>query len=166
MAPLETGLESESAWYARGMGKREGQQVAYAVVKLEDARDELAASGHEVSTALKRLDEVVARLDSVSSVPPGLPVADAAAYLQVSEPTVRDWLKRDVLQQVPDAKPALVQRESLRQVHHVLEELRERGKDRDWLRAFADYVHDLAVIRSPEVQQGLADIEAGRLEPA
>ena len=148
------------------MGKREGHQVAYAVVELEDARDDLAASGHEVSAALRRIDDAVARLDSVPSVPPGLPVADAAAYLQVSEPTIRDWLKRGVLHQVPDAKPVLVEREGLRDVHRLVEELRERGNDRDWLRAFVDYVHDLAVIRSPEVQQGLADVEAGRLEPA
>lgn len=148
------------------MGKRESQQVAYAVVELEDARDELAGSGKDVASALKRIDDVVARLDSVASIPRGLPAAEAAAYLRVSEPTVRDWLKRGVLSAVPDAKPVLVERSSLRQIHRLLEELRERGKDRDWLRAFVDYVHDLAVVRSPEVQQGLADIEAGRLEPA
>ncbi len=60
----------------------------------------------------------------------------------------------------------LVARSSLRQIHRLLEELRERGKDRDWLRAFVEYVHDLAVRRSPQVQRGLADVEAGRLEPA
>jgi excisionase family DNA binding protein len=148
------------------MGKRESQQVAYAVVELRDARDELAASDHDVSNTLKRIDDALARLDGVASVPPGLPVAEAAAYLEVSEPTVRDWLKRGALQRVPDAKPVLVERESLRRVHRLLAELRERGKDRDWLRTFVDYMQDLAVIRSPEVQQGLADIEAGRLEPA
>jgi excisionase family DNA binding protein len=148
------------------MGKREGQQVAYAVVELRDARDELAASEADVSSTLKLLDDALARLDGVASVPPGLPVAEAAAYLQVSEPTVRDWLKRGALDRVPDAKPVLVERESVRQVRCALEELRERGKDRDWLRALVDYVNDLAVVRSSEVQQGLADIEAGRLEPA
>ena len=148
------------------MGKRDGQQVAYAVVELEDARDELALSGQDVSSALKRIDEVVARLDSVASVPAGLPVAEAANYLKVSEPTVRDWLRRGVLRAIPDAKPVLVERSSLRDIRHLLEELRERGRDKEWLRGFVDYVHDLAAVRSPEVQQGLADVEAGRLEPA
>jgi hypothetical protein len=148
------------------MGKREGQQVAYAVLELEDARDALEASGQDVSAAVKRIDAVVARLDGVSSVPAGLPVVDAATYLQVSEPTVREWLKRGVLNRVPGAKPVLIERESLRGVHRLLAELRERGKDRDWLRTFVDYVHDRAVIRSPAVQRGLAEMEAGDLEPA
>lgn len=148
------------------MGKRESQRVAYAVLELEDTRDQLAASGEDVSSALKRLDDVVALLESVESVPSGLAVADAARYLDVSEPTVRNWLRRGVLSPVPDAKPVLVERSSLRQIRRLLEELRERGKDRDWLRAFVDYVHDLAVTRSQEVQQGLADVEAGHLEPA
>ncbi len=148
------------------MGKRESQQVAYAVVELQDARDELAASEHDVSTTLKRIDDALARLDGVASVPPGLPVAEAAAYLEVSEPTVRDWLKRGALQRVPDAKPVLVERESLRRVHRLLAELRERGKDRDWLRTFVDYVHDVAIRRSPEVRRGIEQMERGELEPA
>lgn len=148
------------------MGKREGQQVAYAVLELEDARDALEASGEDVSAAVKRIDDVVARLDGVASVPAGLPVADAATYLQVSEPTVREWLKRGVLSRVRDAKPVLIERESLRSVHRLLAELRERGKDRDWLSTFVDYVHDRAVIRSRTVQRGLAEMEAGDLEPA
>ena len=148
------------------MGKRERQQVAYAVVELEDARDELAASGQDVSSALKRIEDAVQRLDRVSLVAPGLPVSEAAAYLKVSEPTIRDWLKRGVLSAVPDAKPVLIERATLRRTHRALEELRERGQDREWLRAFVDYVHDLAVIRSPEVQRGLAEMEAGHIEPA
>jgi hypothetical protein len=51
-------------------------------------------------------------------------------------------------------------------VHRALEELRERGTDREWLAALVDYLDDLAVRRSPAVQRGLADMEAGELEPA
>jgi len=149
-----------------GMGKRDGQKVAYAVVELEDARDELACAGTDLTSALRKIDDAVARLDRLSAAAPGLSVADAAAYLGVSQPTVRDWLKRGVLERVPDSKPVLIERSSLRQIHRLLDELRERGKDRDWLRAFVDYVHDLAVVSSPAVQRGLADVEAGRLKPA
>ena len=146
------------------MTKRQSQQVAYAVVELSDARDELV-SGSDVSAAVKRIDDALARLDSAAPSP-GLPVAEAAAYLEVSEPTVRDWLKRGALKRIPESKPVLVERASLRRVHRLLAELRERGKDRDWLRSFADYVHDLALVRGADVQHGLADIEAGRFEPA
>ncbi|HWD24286.1 MAG TPA: hypothetical protein VG368_02380 [Acidimicrobiales bacterium] len=64
------------------MGKREGQQVACAVLELEDAREAPEASGQDVSAVVKRIDDVVARLAAVSSVPAGFPVADAATYLQ------------------------------------------------------------------------------------
>ena len=55
------------------MTKREVQQVAYAVVELEDARDALTSTDHDVASAVKWLDSVVARLDGVAS--PGMPVA-------------------------------------------------------------------------------------------
>jgi hypothetical protein len=67
---------------------------------------------------------------------------------------------------VDGVKPILIDPTSLRTVHRLLTELRERGKDPVWLRSFVDYVHDLAVIRSPAVQQGLAEMKAGKLEPA
>lgn len=96
----------------------------------------------------------------------GLSVADAAAYLTVSQPTVRGWLKRGVLEQVPGSEPVLIDRASVRHVHRLLEELRERGKDREWLRTFVDYVHDMAIRRSPEVRRGIKQMERGELEPA
>jgi excisionase family DNA binding protein len=148
------------------MGKREKQQVAYAVLELEDARDELATAGKDLAPTVKRLDDVVARLESDGLATPGLPVSDAAKYLKVSEPTIREWLRRGVLRQVAEAKPVLIERASLRDVHRLLEELRERGEDGEWLRAFVDYVHDMAARRSPGVQRGLAQMEAGELEPA
>jgi excisionase family DNA binding protein len=148
------------------MGKRESQQVAYAVVELQDARDELAASGQDVRAALQHIEDAVERLDGLTSVSPGLPVAEAARYLGVSEPTVREWLKRGVLGTVPGAKPVLVERDGLRRVHRAVDELRERGQDADWLRALLDYLDDAAVLRSPAVQQGLAEMAAGHLEPA
>jgi excisionase family DNA binding protein len=148
------------------MGKRDKQQVARAVVELEDARDELAASNGDFSSVVTQLDGVVARLDDEALATPGLPVSEAAAYLELSEPTIRDWLKRGALKAVPEAKPVLIERESLRSVRRAVDELRERGKDADWLRSLLEYLDDLAVVRSPEVQRGLADIAAGKLEPA
>ena len=40
-------------------------------------------------------------------------------------------------------------------MHWAVEELRERGQDADWLRALLDYLDDVAVLRSPTVQQRL-----------
>lgn len=148
------------------MGKRDKQQVARVVVELEDARDELAASDGDFSSVIAQLDKVVARLDHEALATPGLPVSEAAAYLQLSEPTVRDWLKRGALKSVPGAKPVLVERESLRSVRRAVDELRERGTDADWLGSLLDYIDDMAIRRSPGVQRGLEELAAGRVEPA
>lgn len=148
------------------MGKRDRQQVARAVVEIEDVRDELAASNGDFSSVVAQLDRVVARLDGEALATPGLPVSEAAAYLQLSEPTIREWLKRGALRSVPDAKPVLVDRESLRSVRRAVDELRERGKDADWLRSLFDYLDDMAVRRSPGVRHGLEELAAGKIEPA
>jgi hypothetical protein len=154
------------------MGKRESQQVAYAVLELEDAHELLRAFAagevgpEELAAALPRMSKVVKRLEGTIPDSLGLPVASAADYLGVSEPTVRSWLKRGVLRAVPSAKPVVIELPSLRSAHRAIEELRERGQDRDWLRALVDYLDDLAVRESPEVQRGLAELEAGELEPA
>lgn len=153
------------------MTKRDSQQVAYAVVELQDVQDELrglAATDDDarITGLLEQLDEIAARLESTTTRTPGLSVAAASDYLGVSEPTIRAWLQRDVLSAVDGVKPILIDPTSLRVVHRLLAELRERAEDPAWLRSFVDYVHDLAVIRSSAVQQGLAEMKAGKLEAA
>jgi hypothetical protein len=51
-------------------------------------------------------------------------------------------------------------------VLRALEELRARGEDRDWLAAFADYLHDESDRRSDSVRRGLEELARGELEPA
>ncbi len=159
------------------MGKREQQQVAYAVVELQDIQDELreavsspaGASQRDldaVSVALQRLEETVERLDGAAPSPRGLQVAEAADYLGVSEPTIRAWLARGLLNVVPESKPAVVERSSLRRVRRAIKELRRRGQDRDWLRALVDVVHDHAERERPEIVTGLDEFARGDLEPA
>jgi len=169
------------------MTRRDQNDVAYAVLALEDARDELgtaalnplgdgattaaALSEHmhlstqAVERALERIAVVQARLQQHLAAP-GLPVSEAARYLEVSEPTVRAWLTRGALTPVPTAKPVLVDIASLRRVGHALAELRERGRDRDWTRALVDLLHDHAEQRRPELLEGLAELRRGELEPA
>jgi predicted transcriptional regulator len=153
------------------MTKRDSQQVAHAVVELHDVQDELrglatVADEPRIAELVEQLDEIAARLESAATRTPGLSVAAASEYLGVSEPTIRSWLQRDVLSPVDGVKPILIDPASLRTVHRLLAELRERAEDPTWLRSFVDYVHDLAVLRSPAIQQGLADMKAGNLEPA
>ena len=158
------------------MGRRE-QQVAYAVVELQDAQDELRtlAPSHKrpakrqldaLSSALRLLEDAVARLDRPTPESSGLPVAQAADYLGVSEPTVRAWLERGVLRRVPRAKPVLIERSSLRSAHRAVEELRRRGQDRDWLHALVDLLHDRVEQQRTELLRGMEEMKHGQLEPA
>ncbi len=96
----------------------------------------------------------------------GVPVAEAAKYLGVSEPTVRLWVRRDALTALPGSKPALIEHESLRAVGRAVRELRSTGEDREWLEGVVRYVEDMADRSSPSVRQGLKELAEGKLQPA
>lgn len=169
------------------MTRRDRHDVAYAVVEIEDARDELRmvalqalAEGatsddalrerleigsRSVEDVLRRLAHIRARLEHQTSAA-GLPVSEAARYLEVSEPTVRAWLGRGLLAVVEDAKPVLVTIPSLRRVGHALAELRTRGQDRDWARALVDHLQDHAARTDPALNAALDELRRGDVEPA
>ncbi len=96
----------------------------------------------------------------------GVPVAEAAKYLGVSEPTVRLWIRRGALAVLPGSKPVLIEHESLRGVGRAVRELRAKGEDREWLEGVVRYVEDMADRSSPSVRQGLKELAEGKLQPA
>jgi len=145
------------------MGKREAQEVTQALFALVDARDALEHDRRDA--ALSALDDVQAALSSVEHSP-GVTVARAAHKLGVSEPTVRTWIERGALREIPGITPTQVDPDSLRRVTRAVAELRERGQDREWLQALVDYLDDRAVRRSDALREGLEDLRAGKLEPA
>lgn len=169
------------------MTKRDQHQVAFAVVELADAADELQSSvaampgrgadapelveqlraqRDAISVALELVRGASARLEQRVAASPGLPVAETAEYLGVSEPTVRAWLDRGVLVRLDGSKPVLVGRDSVRRVGRLLQELRERGQDRDWTQALVDLLQGTAEMQRLEIKQGLDELKRGRLEPA
>lgn len=131
-------------------GKREAQEVTQALFALVDARD---AVEHDRRDALSALDDVQAALSSVEHSP-GVTVARAARKLRVSDPTVRTWIERGALREIPGITPTQVDPESLRRVVRVVAELRERGQNREWLQALADYLDDRAMRRSDALREG------------
>jgi hypothetical protein len=84
----------------------------------------------------------------------------------VSEPTVRAWIARGLLDVVAGAKPVLVDPASVRRVGRLVHELRDRGQDRDWMQALVDLLHDRDELSRPEIVQGLKELSRGKLEPA
>jgi hypothetical protein len=75
-------------------------------------------------------------------------------------------MQRGALRTVPGATPAQIEPESLRRVTRALAELRERGQDRDWLLALADYLDDISARRNPALREGLEQLRRGDYEPA
>lgn len=158
------------------MATREQRAAAEVLVDLDDVRDrlsELAAQGRgvqrsraEVLRAVEDIAEAVDRLEAEVARGTGLSVEAAAQYLDVSAPTVREWMRRGVLERKADSKPAQIDRESARTVHRALAELRARGQDRDWLTTLVDYLHDAHDRHSESLRKGLDELARGELEPA
>lgn len=145
------------------MGKRDAQQITVALMALADARDALTEDQRDV--ARRAVEATAGLLESVDHAP-GVPVRRAASHLGVSDKTVLVWIERGALRAVPDLKPRQVDPQSLRRVARALDELRERGQDRDWLQALVDYVDDRDARRSDALEEGLEQVRKGELEPA
>jgi hypothetical protein len=145
------------------MGKRDAQSVTMALISLDDARDALQSGSNDA--ALKAMREAHETLEGIGH-PAGVPVAQAARRLGVSVPTVRAWIARGALQAIEGSSPVEIQPESLRSVSRALQELRERGVDREWLQALVDYLDDREARQSPALKEGLAQLARGELEPA
>ncbi len=158
------------------MATREQRATAEALVWLDDVRDQLSelvvpAQGKQwprekLMRAAAGLAEAAELLETDVARGTGLSVDAAAEYLDVSAPTVREWMRRGVLERKADTKPAQIDRESARTVHRALAELRACGQDRDWLTALVDYLHDARDRRSESVRKGLDELARGELEPA
>lgn len=139
------------------MGKRDEQLVTEALYALAGAREALA--GGERDAALDALDEAEQVLVSAEHTP-GVSVAAAAGRLGVSEPTIRTWARRGALRAVPGARPVQIEPESLHRAGRALEELRERGQDRDWLQALVDLLHDREAREGDALREGLSQLGA------
>jgi hypothetical protein len=145
------------------MGKRDAQSVTMALISLDDARDALQSGSNDA--ALKAMREAHEALEGIGH-PAGVPVAQAARRLGVSVPTVRAWIARGALTAIEGSSPVEIESESLRSVGRALQELRERGVDREWLQALVDYLDDRQARQSPALREGLEQLARGELEPA
>jgi transposase-like protein len=145
------------------MGKRDAQSVTLALISLDDARDALQSGRRDA--AIQAMQEAHRTLEGIGHAA-GVPVAQAARRLGVSVPTVRSWIARGALAAIEGSSPVEIEPESLRSVGRALDELRERGQDREWLAALVDYLDDRQARQSPALREGLAQLARGELEPA
>lgn len=151
------------------MATKHDRALASFLVGLDDVVEELSVvsdpqrSG-ELAEQLMAMGKQLKR--AAPNAARGVPVAEAAKYLGVSEPTVRLWVRRGALAALPGSKPALVEHESLRRVGRAVRELRAKGEDREWLEGVVRYVEDMTDRSSQSVRQGLKDLAEGKLQPA
>lgn len=108
--------------------------------------------------AAKALAE--ARRRRLLSAPP-IPVAVAAKLLKVSEPTVRSWLDTGVLDDA-GSKPRGVRVESMVRIQRLLNDLRERGQDRNVRQALLARLDDEATLKDERLQDSIASMRRGR----
>lgn len=151
------------------MATKYDRALASFLVGLDDVVEELSvvSDPHRSGELAEQLMAMGSQLKRAApNAARGGPVAEAAKYLGVSEPTVRLWVRRGALAALPGSKPALIEHESLRRVGRAVRELRARGEDREWLEGVVRYVEDMADRSSPSVRRGLEDLAEGRLQPA
>lgn len=111
--------------FASGTVERHRAPVALAAAVAEAATAlDGNPSKRDLELHLRNIRDMVGGLDSV-----GVPVSAAAKALRVSEPTVRAWIARGVLDVVPGRTPVLVRSGSLGEALAVVGELRELGED-------------------------------------
>lgn len=135
---------------------------------LESQRQVLQSTSRRAGRGelLRLIDAVIGQLGRLSEaldVQVGLTVEQAAHHLNISEPTVRKWVREGLLDRVDGRKPLEVTQESVVGVDEILARVREHYPDRDWTRALATYLHDQSLMNEPWLREGVAAYRAGKL---
>jgi len=120
-------------------------------------------AAHEDDPERRRsLDEIHRR---VAAREHGVKVSEAAAVLSLSQPTVRAWIEAGVLAPVRGASPVRIEVLSLAAVKHALNLVRQHAEDRNLLAQVMRVLRDRANLASTALDEGLADLAAGRTVP-
>ena len=103
---------------------------------------------------LDRARSVVLRLD----LP--VPVALAAQLLEVSEPTVRDWIDAGILQ-VAERRPLRLTFRSVAEARRDLHELRRDGASPNLRRALLHRIQDRQTLQDTRLQRSIRQMRTG-----
>jgi hypothetical protein len=148
-----------------GLARLEGEQVGRLVDELKAgmANRGQRRSAEAVQELLELLAEHVAALREALDLPVGLTVEQAAGRLEVSEPTVRKWIRESLLEPVPGRKPVEVTQASVLGVEEALARVRVNSPEREWTRALAAYLHDRDLLDQEWAREGIAAHRRGEL---
>jgi hypothetical protein len=146
------------------MTKQEKRALAAGFITLEDTlhRTEDALQNGSVEQALSELQETQHAVAAMR--PAEIDVAQAATALGVSEPTVRAWARRGLMNVVRE-QPMTLTFPSVVDLRRRLERLREvAGNERRWQSLLAAAA-DQRELAEPGAREGLAEALAGNTEP-
>ncbi len=110
----------------------------------------------------RALDEVrshVARREG------GAKVSEAAAVLDISQPTVRAWIGLGVLTPMPGTKPVRIDILALAETKRALDLIREHADDGQLLVHVMRVLRDRSALQGEGVREGFDDLAAGRVVP-
>ncbi len=93
----------------------------------------------------------------------GAKIAEAAAVLGLSAPTVRAWVNAGVLVALDGTGPVRIGVMSLAATKQVLDELRRHGDDRHLLAEVLRILRDRGVLAGEDVTCGRDDLATGRV---
>jgi excisionase family DNA binding protein len=151
----------ESFCYGVHMTKREHRQLIASFVTLDDAitRAGNALAGGDLAVAERALAQAK---QAVQTDAPALTIPEAADELDISRPTVRNWIDKNLLDAIPDSSPRRVSFASVQTLKERLSRLRAVAKDE---RRFSQLLRDAAdqrALSQPGAREGLQDAIAGR----
>ncbi len=146
------------------MTKQEQRALAAGFITLEDTlhRTEDALQNGSVEQALSELQETQHAIAAMR--PAEIDVAQAAAALGVSKPTVRAWARRGLIDVVRE-QPMLLDFASVVDLRRDLERLRETASSEKRWQSLLAAAADQRELAEPGAREGLADALAGNTEP-
>jgi excisionase family DNA binding protein len=142
------------------MTKSEHRQLISSFVTLDDAltRASVALANGRVALAERALGEAKQTVDADA---PALTVPEVAEALDVSRPTVRNWIAKGLLEGVPDASPQRVRFASVQELKERLARLRTVAMDERRFSTLLREAADRRALAQPGAREGLQDALAG-----
>jgi DNA-binding transcriptional MerR regulator len=152
---------------------RARRQTGLALLEIEELLDQVARkrSALDETPAESALDALRETIDRVESIAQrmlealgdagGVSVEQAAERLNVTAPTVRKWIRENLLETFPERKPVEVTARSVIQIERVLDEVRNVYPTRDWTRALGALLHDRDLLAQDWARTGIEQAKRG-----
>jgi DNA-binding transcriptional MerR regulator len=85
----------------------------------------------------------------------------AARLLDLSEKTIRAWASQGVIATAQRTPRLLLDLQGVHEISHILRDLREHGRDRDFLDEVWRRLNDAVLLERPDLQQSIEQMHRG-----